>query len=80
MSCAEPVTIHDDFAVEDHGTICLLRPLTKAASVWVEEHIGQDNGFQPHWPTVVIEPRYIWSILEGLRSDGFVAVEARSIR
>ena len=64
-----------DFLFEDHGSIFLLRPLTPSATSWLEEHIGQDNGFQPYWPTCVIEHRYIWPILEGIQNDG-LAVQA----
>jgi len=59
-----------DFLCENHGSIVLLRPLTPSATSWLEEHIGQDNGFQPYWPTCVIEHRYIWPILEGIQNDG----------
>ena len=64
-----------DFLCENHGSIFLLRPLTPSATSWLEEHIGQDNGFQPYWPTCVIEPHYIWPILEGIQNDG-LAVQA----
>lgn len=59
-----------DFSVNNQGTIVLLQPLTDAARAWVEEHIGLDNGFQPYWPTVVIECRYVRDIIEGIRNDG----------
>jgi hypothetical protein len=64
-----------DFLCENHGSIFLLRPLTPSATSWLEENIGQDNGFQPYWPTCVIERRYIWPILEGIQTDG-LAVRA----
>jgi len=64
-----------DFLCENHGSIFLLRPLTPSANSWLEEHIGQDNGFQPYWPTCVIEQRYICLILEGIQNDG-LAVRA----
>jgi hypothetical protein len=59
-----------DFEVQNHGTICLLCPLTDSAIAWVEEHIGQDNGFQPYWPTVVVEHRYIADLVAGIQRDG----------
>ena len=59
-----------DFLVENHGTIFLLKPLTSAAVSWVEEHIGQENGYQPHFPTVVVEHRYIADIVAGIQNDG----------
>jgi hypothetical protein len=61
-----------DFHVENHGSIFLLRPLTDSAKSWVEEHIGEDNGFQPYWPTVAIEPRYVENIVDGIQNDGLV--------
>ena len=51
--------VQPDFLVENHGSIFLLKPLTPSATSWIEEHIGQDNGFQPYFPTVVVERRYI---------------------
>lgn len=62
--------IQPDFVVENHGSIFLLKPLTPSATSWIEEHIGQDNGYQPFLPTVVVEHRYIADIVEGIQSDG----------
>jgi hypothetical protein len=59
-----------DVLIENHGTIFLVRPLSGVARAWVEEHIGQGNGYQPCWPTVVVEPRYLDDIIEGMRADG----------
>jgi hypothetical protein len=67
--------IQPDFVVENHGSVFLLKPLTPSATSWIEEHIGQDNGFQPCFPTVVVEPRYIADIVEGIQNDG-LAVSA----
>ena len=64
---ASPVT---DFTFENHGSVCLLRPLTPSAVEWVSQHIGQGNGFQPYWSTVVIESRYVADIVEGIQNDG----------
>jgi hypothetical protein len=61
-----------DFQLESHGSIFLLRPASHSARRWVEKNIGQDNGYQPHWPTVVVEHRYVADILEGLRASGMV--------
>jgi hypothetical protein len=59
-----------DFLVENHGSIFLLKPLTPTATSWVEEHIGQDNEYQPYFPTVVVEHRYIADIVAGIQNDG----------
>ena len=63
-----------DFVVENHGSIFLLKPLTLLATSRVEEHIGEDNGFQPYYPPVVVEHRYVADIVEGIRSDGLAVV------
>jgi len=60
-----------DFLIENHGSVFLLRPLTDAARNWIDEHIGADNGFQPMYPTVLIEHRYIFAIVRGLVEEGW---------
>jgi hypothetical protein len=65
--------IRPDFVVENHGSIFLLRPRTPTARSWVQEHIG-DNGFQPYFPTVVVEHRYIADIVHRAQADGLVVV------
>lgn len=59
-----------DFIIRDEGSILLLTPRTEPARTWIDQHIGPDNGFQPFYPTVVIEPRYFGPILEGIRESG----------
>jgi hypothetical protein len=61
-----------DFLLEDHGSIILLRPISAGAQDWVDTYIGEDNGYQPLWPTVTIEGRYLAVILDGIWEDGFV--------
>jgi len=62
--------IQPDFLVENHGSILLLKSLTPSATSWIEEHIGQDNGFQPYFPTIVVEHHYIADIVAGIQNDG----------
>jgi hypothetical protein len=62
--------ISPDFLVENQGGIFLLKPLTPSATSWIEEHIGQDNGYQPYFPTVVVEHRYLADIVAGIQNDG----------
>jgi hypothetical protein len=61
-----------DFLLEDHGSIILLVPVTAGAREWVDAHIRADNGYQPLWPTVTIEGRYVHPILEGIQEDGLI--------
>jgi hypothetical protein len=69
-----PTQSGPDFIVENYGSIFLLRPQNGQAIAWVNEHIGADNGFQPYWPTVVIEHRYIADIVAGIQSDGLAVL------
>ena len=70
-SPTQPVSpIPSDFLVENHGSIFLLRPQNENAIAWVDDHIGSENGFQPYWPTVVVEHRYIADIVAGIQNDG----------
>lgn len=59
-----------DFTVHNHGSVVLLEPNTPQAEDWLNEHIGQDNGYQPRWPTALIEPRYVADVLSGAIEDG----------
>ncbi len=62
--------IQPDFVLENHSSIFLIKPLTPSAISWIEDHIGQDNGYQPYFPTVVVEHRYIADIVAGIQNDG----------
>jgi hypothetical protein len=58
-----------DFEVENHGTIFLFRPITKAAQVWCDEHLPEDA---PMFGTAyAVEHRYIRPIVEGVLADGY---------
>ncbi len=63
-----------DFEVQNHGSIFLLIPQSTSARIWIDDHIGRDNGYQPHYPTVVIEHRYIADIVRGIQDDGLAVV------
>ena len=66
----ETMATGPDITIIDGGSIVLLKPESDRARAWVEENIGQDNGYQPYWPTVVCEPRYVGVIIDGMASDG----------
>ena len=34
-----------DFALDNHGSLVFLRPLTDLAREWVDVSIGQENGY-----------------------------------
>jgi hypothetical protein len=64
MAATHPV----DFTVEYHGSIFLLRPVSRLAERWVDEHLPEEA---PRWGNAVaVEHRYIADIVAGIRADG----------
>lgn len=64
----EPAEI--DFTVENHGSILLLRGLTPECEQWIDERVGGED--RQEWNgAIVVEPRYIGAIVEGLEAEGF---------
>lgn len=62
-----------DFKLENHGSLFLLRPLSSAAKDWMGEHLPMDNPEIHFWgDAIVIEPRYIAPIVDGIIRDGLV--------
>jgi len=57
-----------DVKIENHGSLVLIRPLTEAASDWLDENISEDA--QHFGGAVVVEPRYVEAIVEGMQDDG----------
>ncbi len=62
-----------DFTVRREGGLVLLVPNTKLGINWANHNIGADNGYQPYWPTVIFEHRYVDNVLKGLHRLGLVA-------
>ena len=62
-----------DFTMEHHGSVVLLRPNTPDGIDWANAKIGKDNGFQPYWPTIVLEPRYVSQVVNDIHKDGLIA-------
>lgn len=60
-----------DVLVSPQGSIYLLRTLTPEAETWIEENVALDEA--QYWGgRLVIEHRYILSIIDGLQAAGFV--------
>jgi len=57
-----------DFSVANHGSIALLTPQTPEARSWVDEHLPED--VMTFGGGIVVEPRYLDGILEGITIDG----------
>lgn len=56
-----------DVEVSNHGSIVLVRPLTKAAQDWLDENVNDARwlGY-----SMACEPRFVDALLEGMREDG----------
>ena len=57
-----------DFAVENHGSIFLLQPLTPEAQAWIDEFIPEDAQYLGS--AVSVEHRYIVDIVDGIKEEG----------
>jgi hypothetical protein len=59
------------FTIEDHGSIVLVRPLTPDVATWLQENVDE----QAQWfgAALVVEPRYVEALVEGLVEQGFAA-------
>lgn len=59
-----------DFAFSNHGSICVLMPLTRAARAWLECNVINEET-QIWAGGVVVEPRYVGALVQGIYQDGF---------
>ena len=66
----EEGTMRVDFELSGGGTVYLLRPVTRAAHHWVEDHLPADATWFAG--AVVVEHRYIGPIIGGPIGDGLV--------
>jgi hypothetical protein len=58
-----------DVRLSFHGSIVLLSPETEAARDWIDAHI--DTEAAQFWAgALVVEPRYLDPIVEGMHEDG----------
>ena len=55
-----------DFALQWHGSIRKLEPLTPAGQAWIAENLPDTT----HQGATVIEPRYVAYILDRIERDG----------
>jgi hypothetical protein len=68
-----PVRTELDFKLENHGSLFLLRPLSSVAKDWMVEHLPMDNPETQFWgDAIVVEPRYVAPIVDGIIGDGLV--------
>lgn len=57
-----------DARFENHGSLWLVRPLTAAATDWIEDNVFDEAQFWGN--ALVVEPRYVEALAEGMTLDG----------
>lgn len=58
-----------DVFVENHISVVLVRPLNDAMEQWLREHTLEESTWMGG--CIVVEPRYLDALVEGMRSDGW---------
>jgi hypothetical protein len=63
-----------DFVLQNHGSVCLLCPMTEAAS----DHLEASTSEEAFWFAggLVVEPRYVGDIVAALSDEGFTVSPA----
>jgi hypothetical protein len=70
---SNPAVTSPDFKLENHGSLFLLRPLNSAAKEWMQDHLPVDDPETQFWcGALVVEPRYVAPIVDGIVGDGLV--------
>jgi len=59
-----------DATVENHGSIALLRPHTRAARDWVRDNVEDTAHY--FGAALAVEPRYVAGLVEGMTAAGLV--------
>jgi hypothetical protein len=68
-----PAANNPQFELPNHGSLFLLRPLDSIAKAWMNEHLPVDSPETQFWgEAIVIEPKYLEPIIEGILADGLV--------
>jgi hypothetical protein len=62
-----------DLGVSFHGSVVLFHSLSDAGREWCSEHCPPGNDHQYFGRALVVEPRYVESLLAHLAGDGLVA-------
>jgi hypothetical protein len=60
-----------DLAFENHGSLCLIRPVSPLGKTWLDENVGDENTMT-FGGAVVCEPRYCPAIYQAAIEAGLV--------
>ncbi len=72
----------NDFRLDGEGpltSVFRLVPLTDNARGWIADNVSRTEGFQPDWPTLYVESRYLDDLIEGMEDAG-LTVAARTLQ
>lgn len=58
-----------DLVVEDHGTVALLRPMTRLGGQWLHDNVSSEP-WQWMGPALACEPRLVQPVIDGAEADG----------
>ena len=58
-----------DLTFENHSSLFLIRPVSPAGQIWLDENVGDANTLT-FGGAIVCEPRYVEAIYRGAQSDG----------
>lgn len=57
-------------------TVFLVAAQTESARAWILEHVSEE-GYQPWWPDLIVEHRYLKDLVEGARAAGLEVDDGR---
>lgn len=69
-------TYLDDITVACHGSVALVHPHTPAGVTWIVDHV--DPEAQRWCNAIVVEPRAVDALVEGMVADGLSVGEQRT--
>ena len=58
-----------DVFVENHGSVCMVTPMSPAACAWVDENVSLES-WQWLGASFACEPRYVTTLIDGMQEDG----------
>jgi len=62
-------TLTRDLVFENHGSLFLIRPVSKSGQQWLDENVGDENTLM-FGGAIVCEPRYVEAIAHGAIEAG----------
>lgn len=65
-----PLATEIDFTIQNGGSIIILRGHSQECVDWLNQNVRNDET-QTFGGGIVVEPRYIEPILDGLQAEGF---------